>query len=64
MQKNNDATVTQWFAAVFAFLFQNLRQKLNLIRTMVERNSLAIMSACNPEIMEDILDTDGSNKSR
>lgn len=47
--------IVAWLAETIANLFENARKALDI-------NSMSLMSACNPEIMENILDVSTSSK--
>lgn len=54
--------VTHWVSVFIHQLIDVLKSKCSSIHALVMKHSIAIMSACNPEIMEDILDTDDNTR--
>lgn len=63
MHNNNvNVSVTQWISDFIHQLIDAVKRKCCWIHLILMRNSIAIMSACNPEIMEDILDTGDTNR--
>lgn len=56
---NNNVTVNvgRIISEFFNYLIDIIKQKCCSIRKLLMDNSIAIMSACNPEIMEDVFNT-------
>lgn len=49
---------SSWFCGLLCWLSTSVKKTCNFLKMTLQRNAIAMMSACNPEIMEDILNTD------